>query len=334
MNKRIRFAVIGIAHDHIYRMTEAVLSGGGELAGFYTTDERWATAFATRFPGAVRATDSRVFLDDDGIALIVSSGIPSERAALGIEVMRRGKDYLCDKAAFVTEESLDEARRVQQETGRIFTVSYSERLLEPCADKATELVRGGAVGRVVQVVILAPHTLRIGSRPRWFFEREHYGGILTDIGSHQVEQFLHYTGLTQADVQDALVANHAHPEHTEFEDYGEATFRGQDADGHVCTGFVRVDWLIPDNAKHTGRHRVVMGTEGILEIGGNSLTLTNARGTEHIDCVNEPVLFGTRLVDDVLNRTETAIGQAHCFYASELTLRAQKQATRCGNLDE
>ena len=332
MDKRIRFAVIGINHDHIYRMTEAVISGGGELAGFCAPDEKWAGSFQARFPGAVRVTDPRALLDDSGIVLILSSCVPSDRAALGGEVMRAGKDYLCDKAAFLTLEDLEDARRVQAETGRIFAISYSERLLERSADRAGELVRGGAIGRVVQVVILAPHTLRIGSRPPWFFERRHYGGILTDIGSHQVEQFLYYSGLQTADVVSSLVANYKHPDHAEFEDYGEATFRGQDAGGNFCTGFVRADWLIPDGAAHTGRHRVIVGTQGILELGGDTLTLTNASGTEEIDCSADPVLFGTRMVDDVLNRTETAIGQAHCFETSALTLHAQRQAVRCGNL--
>ena len=334
MEKRIRFAVVGINHDHIYSMTQAVLSGGGELAGFYASDEKWAVGYQARFPQAVRVTDPRVFLEDDSIALVLSSCIPSDRSALGIEVMRAGKDYLCDKAAFLTLEDLEAARRVQAETKRIFAISYSERLLERSADRASELVFGGAIGRVLQIVILAPHTLRIASRPSWFFERKHYGGILTDIGSHQIEQFLYYSGLTDVEVVSSQVANYKHPDYREFEDYGEATFRGQNADGGIGTGFIRADWLIPDNASHTGRHRVVMGTEGILEIGGDALTLTNGSGTEQIDCTNDPVLFGTRLVDDVLNRTETAIGQEHCFYTSELTLRAQLQAVRMGNLTD
>jgi predicted dehydrogenase len=330
MEKRIRFAVIGINHDHSYRMTEAVRSGGGDLAGFYAPDEKWAAGYQTRFPDAPRVSDPRVFLDDPTIALILSSCVPSDRAALGIEVMNAGKDYLCDKAAFLTRPDLEAARRVQAETRRLFAISYSERLLEPSADRAAALVRGGAIGRVLQVVILAPHTLRIASRPPWFFERKHYGGILTDIGSHQIEQYLFYSGVTAAEVVASHVANCKHPDYPEFEDFGEAMFRGQDAEGNDCSGYVRADWLIPDGATHTGRHRVVMGTEGILEIGG--VTLTNGAGTEIFDCRQDPVLFGQRLVDDVVNRTDTAIGQEHCFRTSDLTLRAQLQADRRGNL--
>jgi hypothetical protein len=48
----------------------------------------------------------------------------------------------------------------------------------------------------------------------------------------------------------------------------------------------------------------------------------------HIDCVRTRITYGEQLRDDVLNRTETAMRQSHCFYATELALEAQAQATR------
>jgi hypothetical protein len=38
--------------------------------------------------------------------------------------------------------------------------------------------------------------------------------------------------------------------------------------------------------------------------------------------------YGGQLVNDVLNRTETAMSQEHCFLATELALKAQKQAKK------
>jgi hypothetical protein len=38
--------------------------------------------------------------------------------------------------------------------------------------------------------------------------------------------------------------------------------------------------------------------------------------------------YGEQLVSDILNRTETAMTQAHCFLATELILKAQKEAKR------
>ena len=38
--------------------------------------------------------------------------------------------------------------------------------------------------------------------------------------------------------------------------------------------------------------------------------------------------YGQRLVDDVVNRTETAMLQRHCFLVAELALRAELAAMR------
>ncbi|MBC8101757.1 MAG: Gfo/Idh/MocA family oxidoreductase [Cytophagales bacterium] len=332
MPTRTRFAVIGINHSHLFAMTDIVRSGGGELTAFYAEDETWAADYGRRYPAARRVSDKREILEDETIALVLSAGIPSERAATGIEVMRHGKDYCCDKAAFLNREDLDAARRVQAETGKIFSICYSERLLEPGAWKAGQLVRAGAIGRVLHTAILAPHALRISSRAPWFFERRHYGGILTDIGSHQIEQFLTYSDLESAEVVSSQVANYAHPEYPEFEDFGEVLLRGRTSSGSECSASIRVDWLIPPGATRSGRYRTLLGTEGVLEIEHSSLILSTSRGTERLDCTDTPLDFGRLLVDDVLNRTQTAMGQEHGFYASELTLNAQMQASRAGYL--
>jgi hypothetical protein len=80
----------------------------------------------------------------------------------------------------------------------------------------------------------------------------------------------------------------------------------------------------------------ILGTEGYIEIrknidiagreGGNHLFVVDQKSTHYIDCSKEPLPYGKQLVDDILNRTETAMSQEHCFLATELALKAQKQA--------
>ena len=327
MTNRTKFAVIGINHNHIFGMTSAVLRGGGELAAFYAIEDDLAADFSAKYPNVRRVSDKAAILEDSSIALVLSAGIPSERARLGIEVMECGKDYFCDKAAFIHRADLAEARRVQAETGRIFSICYSERVLEPGAWRAGELVKAGAIGRVLHVAISAPHILKIDTRPSWFFERKHFGGILTDIGSHQIEQFLYFAGIENAEIVGAQTANYAHPNYPEFEDFGAVMLRGY-AGGETATGYAQVDWLVPEGGGRTARHRTLLGTEGVLEIEHSSLTLTTSRGTRRIECADAPSDFGRLLVSDVQNRTETAMNQKHCFHASEVTLLAQEAAAK------
>lgn len=331
---RIRFAVIGLNHGHIYGQTQAVIGGGGELVWVYAKEPDLVAAFTKRFPQAKLARGEQEILDDGSIKLVVSASIPDERAPLGLDVMRHGKDFMVDKPGLTTLEQLAEVRRVQAETRRIYSILYSERLENRATVRAGELVRKGAIGKVLQTVGLGPHRLNAKSRPAWFFERERYGGILCDIGSHQFDQFLFFTGSKRAEIAASQVGNLHHPQYPGLEDFGDVLLRG---DGG--TGYIRVDWFTPDGLPTWGDGRLtVLGTEGFIEIrknvdiggraGGNHLFLVDGKETRYVDVTGQLLPYGERLVDDVLNRTETAMPQEHCFLATELALRAQKDAER------
>jgi predicted dehydrogenase len=198
------------------------------------------------------------------------------------------------------------------------------------------LIQQGAIGRVLQVVGLGPHRLNAPSRPAWFFERAKYGGILCDIGSHQIELFLFYSGAQDARVTHALVANHAHPEYPELEDYGEANLLADNG----ATNHFRIDWFTPDGLRTWGDGRTfILGTEGYIELRkyidvgrdaeGDQLYLVNAKGEQHLSLrgkVGFP-FFG-QLILDCLHRTENAMTQRHAFKAAELCLLAQAAALK------
>jgi predicted dehydrogenase len=271
-------------------------------------------------------------LEDNSIQLIMSSGIPVERAPLGIEVMKHGKDYLVDKPGITQLKQLAAVKKVQQATGRIYSIMYSERFENKATVKAGELIQQGAIGKIIQTIGLGPHRMNIPSRPDWFFDKQYYGGIITDIGSHQFDQFLFFTGSTEASIVAAQIGNVNHPQYPQFEDFGDVMIKGNKG-----TGYIRVDWFTPDGLKSWGDGRLtILGTDGFIEIrknvdiagpdGGNHLYLVNQKETRFIDCNKEPLPFGKQLVDDILNRTETAMSQAHCFLATELALIAQKNA--------
>ena len=331
---RIRFAAIGLNHGHVYSQVEAVTRGGGELVSFFAKEPDLAAAFSKRHPQAKLARNEREILEDRSIQLVVSAAIANERAPLGIEAMRHGKDFMADKPGITTLEQLADVRRVQAETGRIYSITYSERFENRATVKAGELVRAGAIGKVVQTIGLGPHRMNPSTRPAWFFDRERYGGILCDIGSHQFDQFLFFTGSDRAEVVASQAGNLHHPEHPGIEDFGDAVVRGNGG----C-GYVRVDWFTPEGLKTWGDGRLtVLGTDGYIEIrknidiagrpGGSHLFLVDQKETRYLDCSKEPLPYGERLVDDVLNRTETAMSQAHCFLATEVALQAQTQAQR------
>jgi predicted dehydrogenase len=331
---RIRFSVIGINHGHIYGQIEAVTRGGGQLVACYAKEADLAAAFTKRYPQAKMARSEAEILEDKSIQLVLSAAIPNERAPIGIRVMRSGKDFMADKPGITSLKQLAEVRRVQKETGRIYSIMYSERFENRATVKAGELVKAGAIGQVIQTIGLGPHRMTPKSRPEWFFDRDRFGGILCDIASHQFDQFLFFTGSTKAEVVAAQVGNVHYPQYPKFEDFGDTMIRGDKG-----TGYIRVDWFTPDGLKSWGDGRLtILGTDGYIEIrknidiagrpGGNHLFLTDQKETRYIDCSQQALPYGESLVNDILNRTETAMTQEHCFLATELALKAQDKADR------
>ncbi|MCG8508976.1 MAG: Gfo/Idh/MocA family oxidoreductase [Rhodospirillales bacterium] len=336
----VRFAVIGVNHYHIFGQVNCLLDAGAELVAVDLAggEPHIVKQFQQDYPQARVVPERAEILEDESIQLVVGAAIPFERAAIGIEVMRHGKDYMSDKGGFTTLDQLAEVRTVQKETGRIYSICFSERFENRATVKAAELVRGGAIGRVIQTVGLGPHALHNQPRPDWFFRKLESGGILADIASHQVDQFLYFTGSAKGEVVSSQVANHNNPDHPEFEDFGEIVLNGNGA-----TGYIRVDWFTPDGLGVWGDGRLfVLGTEGYIELrkyididgkpNPNHLFLVDKKGIRHIDCNDVPLPYGRQLIDDVLNRTETAMGQEHCFEASRLCLEAELRANRLGNL--
>jgi predicted dehydrogenase len=330
----IRFSVIGLNHGHIYGMTEAIIRGGGELVAVYAKEPDLMAAYVKRYPNVKQATSEKEVLEDNSIQLILSAAIASERAPIGIRAMQHGKDFMADKPGITSLEQLAQARKVQKETKRIYSIMYSERFENRATVKAGELIKEGVIGKVIQTIGLGPHRMNTKTRPEWFFDRAKFGGIITDIASHQFDQFLFFTGSTKGEIVSSQVGNVNHPEFPLFEDFGDAMVKGNGG-----TGYIRVDWFTPDGLKTWGDGRLtILGTEGFIEIRknidiaikdtGNNLYLVNNKETKYLDCSKEPLPFGGQLVSDIVNRTETAMTQDHCFLATELSLKAQKYAKK------
>ncbi|RYF99051.1 MAG: Gfo/Idh/MocA family oxidoreductase [Chitinophagaceae bacterium] len=317
---KINFAVIGINHNHIYSQVESVIRGGGKLVALFAKEKDLIESFQKRYPSVKLAKDEKEILEDKSIHLVLSAAIPDERGPLGIRVMQHGKDYMSDKPGITTLSQLAEIRKVQQKTKRIYSIMYSERFENRATVKAGELVKAGLIGKVVQTIGLGPHRMTPKSRPSWFFDKKYFGGIITDIASHQFDQYLFFTGSTSAEIISSQVGNINNKQYPLFEDFGDATMKGNGG-----MGYIRVDWFTPDGLKTWGDGRLtILGTEGYIEIRKN-IDIAGREGGNHLFVVNQKE---TQYIDDVLNRTETAMTQAHCFLATELALRAQKNAIR------
>ncbi|MBD0379322.1 Gfo/Idh/MocA family protein [Paenibacillus sedimenti] len=335
-NGEFIFAAIGLDHGHIYGMCNGLLEAGAELKWVYDPDPDKVDAFCRKYPQVIAAVSEQEILQDTAVTLVAAAAVPSERWALGLRVMDHGKDYFTDKTPFTSLDQLAAAKAKVKETGRKYAVYFSERLHVESAVFAGQLIEEGAIGRVVQVMGLGPHRLNAPSRPDWFFKKKTYGGILCDIGSHQIEQFLFYAGCKDAKVASSKVANYHNKDYPELEDYGDATLIGDNG----ATNYFRVDWLTPNGLGTWGDGRtIILGTEGYIELRkyidvardpqGDQLYLVNQQGEKHYSLHGQVGFpFFGQFILDCIHRTEHAMTQEHAFKAAELCLLAQQQAVR------
>lgn len=334
MSRELRFAAVGLDHRHIYHLVGENIAAGAECAGYcpQTSDPRVLEGFRERFPN-LRSVDRERLIDDPSIDFVVSAAIPRDRPAIAVKAMRAGKDVMVDKPGAVSAEQVAQIERVAEETSRIFSICFSERFVVRACEAAARLVGAGEIGRVVQTTGLGPHRLNRAIRPDWFFDPAAYGGILTDIASHQIDQFLFFTGSADAEIVAAATANRTLSDVPAFEDFGEILLRSDKA-----SGFIRVDWLTPDGLPTWGDGRLfLLGTEGYIELrkyvdiggrqGTDHLFISNRDGTCHIDASSEPLTYFRRFQDDVRYRTATAMPDGHALNVMRLAIEAQVRAT-------
>lgn len=329
------FASAFFDHGHIFGQTNGLTEAGGVCKWAWDPDPGKLADFCRKYPGVKAAESYEQILEDPEVHLVTAAAIPCDRAGIGFRTLHAGKDYYTDKSPFTSLAQLEEAKRVVAGTGRKYLCDYSERLHTEAGWYAGELIEQGAIGRVVQVLIMAPHNLAKESRPAWFFQKEKYGGILTDIGSHQFEQFLSYAGAEDAVINYARVDNIMNPDTPGLEDFGEASLTTDNGVSCYC----RLDWFNPRGHRSWGDGRTfVLGTDGYIEVRKyNDITrepqeaqvvyLVDHEAEKRIPCdgkVGFP--FYGRLILDVLHRTEKAMTQKHCFKAAELSMKAQAAA--------
>jgi predicted dehydrogenase len=331
----MRFAAIGLDHRHIFHMVGELIAAGGACVGYdpATSDERVLAGFRERFP-ALPECGREALLDDPAIDLVACAAIPKDRAGIAIRAMQAGKDVMVDKPGVTSLDQLAAVEAAVAETGRIFSVCFSERFIVPATIVAGKLIADGAIGRVVQTIGLGPHRLNRAIRPAWFFDTATYGGILADIASHQIDQFLHFTGSTDAEIVTSSVGHYGAPDLPGFEDFGEILLRSDHANGYI-----RCDWFTADGLSTWGDGRLtILGTEGTIELrkyidiagrpGTDHVFLVDKTGTRHIDASGEPLTYFRNLVADVGARSETAMRQSHVFTVCRLALEAQAKAVR------
>ena len=338
---RFPVAAVGLEHGHIVSMCSHLQDAGAQIVAVYDEDRRKVEEFRRVFRQVRVARSVEEILNDHRVRMVASAVVPARRTSLGVAVHRHEKHYFSAKPGFLSLQQSQAARESVARSGLVWAVCYNERVENEAAVRAGHLVADGAVGEVVQVIGLGPHRLAGSSRPGWFFDPGQSGGILVNLGCHQIEQILAYTGSADASILHAATANHAARDWSSFSDFGE-TALVTDTNGR---GYCRVDWLTPDGLSTFGDGRaVILGTQGYIEVRknidpgvsteDNILIVVDQIGEYRETCRGTVGLpYFRALIDDCLNGTEWSMPQEHVFRVAELSIEAQELADRRRSTD-
>jgi predicted dehydrogenase len=333
----VRMGVNGLDHNHVFEIVERLVKAGAEASahvqdgGLLEAYEGWQTES--------RPVTFEEMLADDSIDLVVTSAIPNRRADIALRAIAAGKHVVTDKPGLTTMAQLDAIRAaVDGRPGRPWTVLFTERYENRAIAEAVRLARSGAVGRIVHVIGSGPHTMWAKRRPDWFWDPEATGGILVDIGSHQVDQFLSIADLTAADVEivAAAVGNVASPHHPAMQDIGSMTLAGP---GVVSDH--RLDYLTAKGLGTWGDCRLtIVGVDGTIEAranvdvagaeGAEHLIVVDGEGTRRVDISGVVVDWGEQLIADLADDGERLMTQQHAIDVTDVCLRAQAAARPWG----
>lgn len=327
-----KVAAVGLDHGHIYGMCNGLAEAGAQISLVYDPDPVKVRQFISQYPGAAAASSAEEIYESD-VELVATAAIPSDRAEIAVQAILHGKDAFSDKPSMTSLEQINRLRSLTASTGRKYFTYFSERLHVEASVYAEQLIREGAIGKVVQVMGWGPHRLGTG-RPGWFYDPARFGGIITDIGSHQIEQLVFFSGADDAEIVHSRVGNYNHRDHPEFQDFGDAMLRCSNG----VTGYFRVDWFNPDGLGAWGDGRtLIVGTDGYIEIRKYIDVATSAEGDqvyyvdhngEHHVCASGKCgfpFFG-KMIRDCLDRTENAMKQSYIFRIMELAVQAQEKA--------
>ena len=146
MSGALRFGAIGLDHRHIYHLIGENIAAGAECVGYcpLSSDEKVVDGVRERFPDLAQVDRESLF-DDASIDFIVCAAIPRDRAAIAVRAMRAGKDVMVDKPGATTLAQVAELQTAAEETGRIFSICFSERFVVRACEVASRLVAEGAI---------------------------------------------------------------------------------------------------------------------------------------------------------------------------------------------
>ena len=238
--------------------------------------------------------------------LVVVSPVFGKTGEIIMACAARGIDVFSEKPVATTTEELDAVERAVKESGIRFCAMHYLRY-RPSFYHAARLVREGAVGDVR--LLTAQKSYKFGTRPAWYYDRTLYGGTIPWVGIHAIDWVYAFSQKRFLSVTAQSVGS---PEMTAL-----CQFSMQDG----VMASINLDYYRPSGAPTHDDDRIrCVGTEGVIEVIGDRVTLMDKDGERTLTVPDAP-----ELLESFLDGGD-AIPAEEIFYLTRVALCARDAA--------
>lgn len=267
----LRVAMAGLAHGHGTGFLKSLSAlPGVKIVGFFDSENPQAAKQASEEFGTPVYEDLEQLLRHAGANMMLTAAVNDKKSQYIVQALDAGLHCMADKPLVSSMEELESIERAleRNKSSKLYLM-LTERF-NAALVAAKQIVDRGEIGRVTNIVAIRPHRLNPEARPAWMFDSRRYGGILNDIGIHDLDIARWFTGNEMDRVLAASTSNHRSCCFTDFNDNGEAMVRMKDG----AIAFIYVHWMTPDAYPAHGETRfIITGTRGQIEVNSPEQTV-------------------------------------------------------------
>ena len=251
--------------------------------------------------------DYKEMLDKESPDLAVVSPVFCHTGGVIIECARRGIDVFAEKPVASSLTELYEVEAAVRESGIRFSAMHYLRYT-PAFYHAAALVKSGKIGDVK--IINAQKSYKLGTRPKWYGDRELYCGTIPWVGIHAIDWIYAFTGKRFLSVSASSTGGS--PELA-------ALCQFELEDGIIASA--SMDYYRPQSASTHGDDRIrCVGSRGAIEVRDDEIILIDENGCTTLTPTDAP-----ELLEEFLNGGEV-ISADEIFYITRVALAARESA--------
>ena len=260
-----------------------------------------------------------MILDDNVELISLCSPVRRLQAQEAIKCMKAGKHVYAEKPCAMTERELDEIINTSIKYGVKFHEMAGSAFDEPYF-ALRNLVLSGKLGEIVQIYTQKSYPLKLNSRPH---NEDIDGGLLMQVGIHNVRFVEHITGLKIKDIYaiDTKLGNNVENSNL----HTAVSFMMKLENGAVASAVANYLNFPKAIGSYGNESIIIFGTDGFAQItdcGRKSMVVVNDENLGELDTSEKPKNYFEYFVDSLLGIDKMPLSLEEELHPTRMVIKA------------